>query len=407
MKVEPSPAPPETPPARTIRDRAREAVERAWQTAIDAGALPGVPSEHVPPAVEIARPAKAEHGDFATNLAMKLARPLPDGAAGDRRRRSPRRSKRRLRDVPARPIAAADVAPRPASSTSGCRDAALEATVAAILAVARDLGPGRRRSGRGASTSSSCRPTRPARCTSATPAARSSATCSAASSRPAASRSRASTTSTTPARQIGNLGRVGRRRSGAASRSPRTATTATTSHDLAAAVPDDVWAAATRRRRRRRRPSSGSWAAGRVREGIEASLERARRPLRRLDERGARSTTRAGSSGRSSACASGGHVYEQDGALWFRSTDVRRRQGPGHHPLERRADLLRGRHRLRHREVQPRLRPPHLHLGRRPPRDGRPRRATPPRRWATTATRVQVLLYSLGPLRPRRRRRSR
>ncbi len=51
---------------------------------------------------------------------------------------------------------------------------------------------------------------------------------------------------------------------------------------------------------------------------------------------------------------------------------VRRRQGPRDHPVRRAADLLRGRHRLRHREVQPRLRPPHLHLGRRPPRDGGP-----------------------------------
>ena len=50
---------------------------------------------------------------------------------------------------------------------------------------------------------------------------------------------------------------------------------------------------------------------------------------------------------------------------------VRRRQGPRHPQVQRRRDLLRGRPRLRHREVQPRLRPPDLHLGRRPPRDGR------------------------------------
>ena len=41
-----------------------------------------------------------------------------------------------------------------------------------------------------------------------------------------------------------------------------------------------------------------------------------------------------------------GHTYEQDGALWFRSTDLRRRQGPRAPPLGRGADLLRGGHRL-------------------------------------------------------------
>ena len=89
--------------------------------------------------------------------------------------------------------------------------------------------------------------------------------------------------------------------------------------DLADEVPDDVWAQATA-------PDAdadgivGHWAAGRVREGIEASLtalgvrfdvwtSEARlheegwvdRAVERLRERG--------------------HVYEQDGAIWFRSTD--------------------------------------------------------------------------------------
>jgi arginyl-tRNA synthetase len=88
--------------------------------------------------------------------------------------------------------------------------------------------------------------------------------------------------------------------------------------DLAAAVPPDVWTAAT---------AAGAdggailgrWAAARVRDGIEASLERlgvhfdvwkseaslhaegwVERAIERLRD--------------------GGHVYEQDGALWFRST---------------------------------------------------------------------------------------
>ena len=90
-------------------------------------------------------------------------------------------------------------------------------------------------------------------------------------------------------------------------------------NDLAAVLPEDAWSAATA-------PGAdtdgvlGHWAAGRVREGIEASLTAlgvrfdvwtsearlhdegwVQRAVDRLRERG--------------------HVYEQDGAVWFRSTD--------------------------------------------------------------------------------------
>ena len=49
------------------------AVAHAWQRAIEAGELPS--NGEGLPAVEIERPAKPEHGDFAASLAMKLARP--------------------------------------------------------------------------------------------------------------------------------------------------------------------------------------------------------------------------------------------------------------------------------------------------------------------------------------------
>ena len=138
-----------------------------------------------------------------------------------------------------------------------------------------------------------------------------------------------------------------------------------------ATLPDDVWAAATapgadtdgdrrplggrpgpRGHRGAAWPTSASGStSGRARRALhdEGWVERA---VERLRERG--------------------HVYEQDGAIWFRSTDFGDDKDRVIYPLERRADLLRRRHRLRHREVQPRLRPPHLHLGRRPPRHGRP-----------------------------------
>ena len=167
------------------------------------------------------------------------------------------------------------------------------------------------------STSSSCRPTRPGPSTSGMPGARSSATCSVASSRPAASASRASTTSTIRARRSRTLVH----RSSLCDRAGPSPTTA---------IEGSTWPISPRpcpptcgQPRPRRMPtptgSSGRWAAGRIREGIEQSLaalgvrfdvwtSEARlheegwvgRAIERLRERG--------------------HVYEQDGAIWFRST---------------------------------------------------------------------------------------
>ena len=62
--------------AEPLRSAVRILVERAWREAVDAGALTAVGEEQPSPMVEIARPANPEHGDFSTNLALKLARPL-------------------------------------------------------------------------------------------------------------------------------------------------------------------------------------------------------------------------------------------------------------------------------------------------------------------------------------------
>src|SRR6478752_901919 len=74
--------PPVTPAAdpatapEAIRSRVRAAVEAAWQAAVSAGSLPPVDDPAAAPVVEVERPANAAFGDEATNLAMKLARPL-------------------------------------------------------------------------------------------------------------------------------------------------------------------------------------------------------------------------------------------------------------------------------------------------------------------------------------------
>ena len=65
----------ETSAPGTLRDIARDAVRRGLEAAVASGALPALPDPAVA-AVEVSRPANPEHGDLATNLALRLARPL-------------------------------------------------------------------------------------------------------------------------------------------------------------------------------------------------------------------------------------------------------------------------------------------------------------------------------------------
>jgi arginyl-tRNA synthetase len=61
--------------ARSLRHQVRTALVEALQRSIAAGALPATAQDHVGQ-VEVQRPGKPEHGDLATNLALRLARPL-------------------------------------------------------------------------------------------------------------------------------------------------------------------------------------------------------------------------------------------------------------------------------------------------------------------------------------------
>jgi arginyl-tRNA synthetase len=58
-----------------LRSQVRAALERAWSDAIDSGALPALPDDAARPTIEVEHPANPDHGDLASNLAMKLARP--------------------------------------------------------------------------------------------------------------------------------------------------------------------------------------------------------------------------------------------------------------------------------------------------------------------------------------------
>ncbi|HET7676279.1 MAG TPA: arginine--tRNA ligase [Candidatus Limnocylindrales bacterium] len=61
--------------AAPVRSDVRAALEAALADAIAARRLPELPAEAASPP-DVARPANPEHGDYASNLALKLARPL-------------------------------------------------------------------------------------------------------------------------------------------------------------------------------------------------------------------------------------------------------------------------------------------------------------------------------------------
>ena len=305
-------APPEASatPQRSLRARVREAVESAWNDAIATGALPALAAADRPP-VEVERPAHPEHGDIATNLALKLARPY---------RRPPLQIAEvladRLRAASGGLIASAETAP-PGFVNLRLADRALEETVAAVVADPTSWGrvasPRRRRVN---VEFVSANPTGPLTIGNAR-----GAFIGDMLSRVLEAGGQDVTREyyfNDSGAQIDNLGAsVAALRRGEPV--PEDGYRGAYVHELAAELDEGTWAAATE-------PgvdtgaAVGHWAAGRVRAGIEASLARlgvrfdvwkseatlhsegwVARAVDRLRERG--------------------HVYEQDGATWFRSTD--------------------------------------------------------------------------------------
>jgi arginyl-tRNA synthetase len=305
-------APPEIPHVTTpIRTQVREAVDRAWHRAVADGSLPPLPDDAARPTVEVEHPADPDHGDFASNLAMKLARPY---------RMAPLAIAEALKsalgaeDSATTPIASAEVAP-PGFLNLRLADRTLEAVIAGI-----QLAPGSW--GRVAASPRavnvefvSANPTGPLHIGNAR-----GAFVGDLLSRVLEAGGQRVTREyyfNDSGGQILNLGAsVAALKRGEPV--PEDGYKGDYVHELADVLPDDVWTQA-------KAPGAdtsaivGHWAAGRVREGIEASLtslgvrfdvwtSEARlhedgwvdRAVQRLRERG--------------------HVYEEDGALWFRST---------------------------------------------------------------------------------------
>ena len=294
-----------------IRARVRAAVEQAWADAVATGRLPAVEVGAAAPAVEIERPANPAHGDFATNLAMKLARPL---------RRSPMEIAEALaaslQEGPtASLIASVDVA-RPGFLNLRVTDAALAGVVSGILAAPAAWGRIPAVNPRRVNVEFvSANPTGPLTVGNARGAFVGDLLCRVLEAGgQTVTREYYFNDSGTQIEHLGASVAAMRRGEPVPEDGYRGAYV----KDLANAVSDDVWADASA-------PGAdaadvvGRWAAIQVRAMIEASLTRLGvrfdvwKSEASLHDEGwvARAVDRL---------RDAGHVYEQDGALWFRST---------------------------------------------------------------------------------------
>jgi arginyl-tRNA synthetase len=293
-----------------IRTQVRAAIERAWAAAIESGALPVLPDDAARPAIEVERPANAAHGDFATNLAMKLARPY---------RRAPMEiatllAAKLVRDAEA-PIEAAEVAP-PGFINLRLQPAALAGIVDGIGADADAWGrvaPVRPRTVNVEFVSAN--PTGPLTVGNARGAFVGDLLC-----RVLEAGGQTVTREyyfNDSGAQVSHLGAsvLAARRGEPV---PDDGYKGAYVEDLARGLPDDVLAAGEN-------PGAdvpdivGRWAAARVRDGIEASLERL--GVRFDVWKSEASLHDEGWVDRAvERLRAGGHVYEQDGATWFRST---------------------------------------------------------------------------------------
>ncbi len=297
----------------TVREQVRDALDRAWVAAEASGALPAHPADQPRPMVEIDRPTKAEHGDLATNLAMKLARPL---------RRPPLAIATALVEAlpttatdPASPIAEAVVAP-PGFVNLRLSDGILATTIDAILAAPDTWGRVARARPRSVNVEFvSANPTGPLTIGNARGAFVGDLLC-----RVLAAGGQDVTREyyfNDSGGQIDKLGAsvLALRRDEPV---PEDGYHGAYVADLAASVPGDVWTAATADGADAA-AILGHWAAGTVRASIEASLGRLGVHFDVWKSEG--SLHSEGWVNRAIAqLGDRGHLYEQEGATWFRST---------------------------------------------------------------------------------------
>jgi arginyl-tRNA synthetase len=296
------------PPIRTL---VRQAIEGAWASAVASGTVPPLPDELARPEVEVAKTARPEHGDLASNLALKLARPLrqpPMAIAAS--------IADALRAQIARPalIEAVEIAP-PGFINLRLAPAGLEAG----LDRARAAGPafGRVDAGHPVAVNVefvSANPTGPLTVGNARGAFVGDLLSRVLEA--AGHRITREYYFNDSGRQVDVLGAsVAARRLG--QELPEEAYRGEYVDELASRLPEQVWEEASASPDRDR--SIGAWASEQVRSGIEASLDRLGVHFDVWTTEG--SLHRDGWVERAiERLREGGHLYQQDGATWFRST---------------------------------------------------------------------------------------
>jgi arginyl-tRNA synthetase len=288
------------------------ALEAAWRAAVEDGSLPDLASS-AGFAIEVERPGDPRHGDLASNLALRLARPL---------RRPPIAIARAIAEhltlastSPDSPVADVEVA-APGFLNMWLAPASLERMLGEVRAA--DAGYGRVAASRPLHVNVefvSANPTGPLTVGNARGAFVGDLLCRVLEG--GGHRVTREYYFNDSGRQVRVLGAsVAARRLGA--ELPDEAYRGAYIEDLARELPDDVWASANA-------PAAdrdaivGAWASDRVREGIEASLKRLGVHFDVWTSEAA--LHRDGWVGRAvERLRAGGHVYEQGGATWFRST---------------------------------------------------------------------------------------
>jgi arginyl-tRNA synthetase len=283
---------------------------------VAAGVLPEAAVGDDAPPVEVERPADARHGDLASNLALKLARPcrMPPLAIATALKEELEREIEA--DPEATPVAAVDVAP-PGFINLRLADRALEELIDAVLAEPEAWGivePVRSRSVNVEFVSAN--PTGPLHVGNARGAFVGDLLARVLEA--GGQRVTREYYFNDAGAQVRNLGAsvLAIRRGEPI---PEDGYHGDYVRELAAAVPDDVLAEAAETDSDEAE-ALGRWATARIREGIETSL--ASLGVRfdvwtsegRLHDEGW--VTRG-----IELLRERGHLYEQDGALWFRSTD--------------------------------------------------------------------------------------
>ena len=343
-----------------LRTRARDAVAAAWARAVASGALPSAAEGVELPGVDIERPAKPEHGDLATGVAMKLARPY---------RMPPLRIAHAIAAelaaevgapgsvVAAGPLLASVSVAAPGFLNLRLADAALEGLVAGVLAAPEAWGRVRATAPRRVNVEFvSANPTGPLHIGNARGAFVGDLLCRVLEA--AGHQVTREYYFNDFGAQVRNLGgSVVAIRRGA--EIPEDGYRGAYVHDLAREIPAEVWAAAEAAEAHVREAFSGSgssgdeanpsadpsvgtsvgpsvgpsvgqardaawivgeWASERVRAGIEASLATLGVRFDMWKSEG--SLYREGWVEQAvERLRASGHLYEQDGALWFRSTD--------------------------------------------------------------------------------------